>query len=57
MTIARFRRCALTLYTTLAVAGCGGTQTIPAGSGTFSPVARHGTRAWMAPQAKNGDLL
>lgn len=57
MTIARFRRCALALYTTLTLAGCGGTPILPLGTGTFSPGARHEVPAWMAPQAKSGDLL
>jgi hypothetical protein len=56
MKIARFHRCALALYATLAVTACGA-QTFPLGSGTYSPLARHAMRGWMAPQAKNTDLL
>ncbi len=57
MTIARFRSCALALCATLAVAGCSGTPMLPLGSGTSSPVARQTMRAWIASQAKSGDLL
>jgi len=57
MTIARFRSCALALYAALAAAGCGGAPTLPLGAGTFSPAARYDVHAWMAPQAKSGDLL
>lgn len=56
MTIARFRRCAPALCVALAIAGCGGPQTaaVPEAASFVTPPS---SRAWMAPQAKSGDLL
>lgn len=56
MTIARFRRCAPAFCVALAVAGCGGLQTEPL-PGASSFLTQHSSRAWVAPQAKSGDLL
>jgi len=55
MTIARLHRCAPALCVALAVAGCGGPQTeaVPEAASFLT----HSSRAWMAPQAKSGDLL